>query len=378
MIFNQCVPDHNADAFRLPYEKEFGASNWLASYLFDGFTRWDAQYFLHIALYGYTHENTLAFFPLFPILLRDFSGLISTLPFELSRINCAIISGVVLNLLLASLSSVALYKLTLAVFQSEMFAFTTSLLFCLNPASIFFSALYSESLFCLLTFCGMWALEAGLAPIALVSLAASTGVRSNGILAAGYLVYHFLRVHVNSTITIHRASSQLNLALYLMTALKIIGYLLMYSLPFIAYQIYSYLLYCTSVLTEPDLPEIVVDYVTRNDLKIPSEPSKWCFWTVPLSYSYIQSRYWNVGFLKYYTFKQIPNFLLASPILIIILASCAKYFTRNRRELWYLGLRNHNIYDGSDVYSNPKCFPYFLHVFGAAIFCSIFIHIQVN
>lgn len=272
----------------------------------------------------------------------------------------------------------ALYNLTLTVFQSELFALTSSLLFCLNPASIFFSALYSESLFCLLTFSGMWALEVGSVHLALVSLAVSTGVRSNGILSAGYFVYYFLRQLVNSNITVHRVTPRQNFALYLLTALKVIGYLLMYSLPFIGYQVYSYLLYCTSVLTEPVLPEIVVDYVTRNDLKIPSEPSKWCFWTIPMSYSYIQSRYWNVGFLKYYTFRQIPNFVLATPILIIIFVSNAKYFFRNRKELWHLGLKNRSLYDGCDVYSNLKCFPYFVHVFVATIFSALFIHIQVS
>ncbi|GIY62474.1 GPI mannosyltransferase 2 [Caerostris extrusa] len=158
VIFNRCVPDHNADAFRLPYEKGVGVSNTIVSYFLEGFSRWDAQYFLHISLYGYTHENTLAFFPFFPMLLRNSSKILSVIfPFSLSPLNCALLSGVLLNSILASLSTVALYKLTKRVFQSEIFALTSALLFCINPASIFFSALYSESFSLSLLFllCGL-------------------------------------------------------------------------------------------------------------------------------------------------------------------------------------------------------------------------------
>ena len=45
---------------------------------------------------------------------------------------------------------------------------------------------------------------------------------------------------------------------------------------------------------------------------------------MPLNiYSTIQSKYWGVGLFKYYTFNQLPNFILAAPVLTVAAASVA-------------------------------------------------------
>ncbi|KAJ5778069.1 GPI mannosyltransferase 2 [Penicillium odoratum] len=45
---------------------------------------------------------------------------------------------------------------------------------------------------------------------------------------------------------------------------------------------------------------------------------EWCGWTLPSIYTWVQSYYWNVGFLRYWTVSNIPLFLLATPVLFIL------------------------------------------------------------
>ena len=49
------------------------------------------------------------------------------------------------------------------------------------------------------------------------------------------------------------------------------------------------------------------------------EPSEWCQYEPPVAYSYIQRVYWDNGFLTYWEAKQLPNFLLAAPAVVILI-----------------------------------------------------------
>lgn len=51
--------------------------------------------------------------------------------------------------------------------------------------------------------------------------------------------------------------------------------------------------------------------------------SPYCYSLFPSIYNYVQAEYWNVGFFKYWELKQIPNFLLAFPMIWI--SVCAIY-----------------------------------------------------
>lgn len=67
--------------------------------------------------------------------------------------------------------------------------------------------------------------------------------------------------------------------------------------------------------------------------------SPWCKARVPLVYNYLQSHYWGVGFLRYFQLKQLPNFLLASPILSLALCSIIHYMRLQPEIFFSLGFR---------------------------------------
>ena len=46
-------------------------------------------------------------------------------------------------------------------------------------------------------------------------------------------------------------------------------------------------------------------------------PRPWCAARLPNAYGFVQKEYWGVGFLSYYELKQLPNFLLAAPALLL-------------------------------------------------------------
>lgn len=68
--------------------------------------------------------------------------------------------------------------------------------------------------------------------------------------------------------------------------------------PFVVYHITTYSIFCTGRDSVP----------------------KWCSRVPPSLYTYVQSTYWNSGFLLYWTLSQLPNFIIASPTILLILA----------------------------------------------------------
>ncbi|KAG7603832.1 GPI mannosyltransferase 2 [Arabidopsis thaliana x Arabidopsis arenosa] len=242
----------------------------------------DSSLFLRITECGYEYEQTYPFLPL--------------LPFFISLLSRTVFAPLVPLIVVANSVSVIVLKDTEASFRA-------SIIFCFNPASIFYSTIYSESLYALFSIGGVYHLLSGSSNVGVLWFALSGCARSNGILNAGYICFQ----------TMHRAYEALyqKRRAYVLIA----GFLrcICMCLPFVAFQAYGYYNICHGHTLDEMRP--------------------WCKGRIPLLYNFIQSHYWGVGFLKYFQFKQLPNFLLASPILSLVVCSIISYM-KSRPELF--------------------------------------------
>ena len=106
----------------------------------DVWARWDSDWFLKIAEEGYSWpSSTPAFLPLYPFL-------VAVLGFVL--LGHPLLAGVIVSLVAGSAAFVLLYRLAAAKLGAAA-AQRTVLFLALAPTSLFFGAVYSESLFLL-------------------------------------------------------------------------------------------------------------------------------------------------------------------------------------------------------------------------------------
>jgi phosphatidylinositol glycan class V len=365
----------------------------IANTVFGGFRRWDGVYFLHIAEHGYSYENTLAFFPLYPFVVRLVANtLLYPLFYCLSYSNVLLIAAVLVNFVCFVASAVVLFELGKLVLDNERLAYRASQLYCVNPASIFFSAAYSESSYALLSWLGMLAVERNRLNLASIYFGLSGAARSNGLVNVGFIFHRTLRNVVEILIMREvAAGAKLRkiVSIMLLTVLRLV----VVFVPFSAYQYYSYTVFCNPLASYRDLPTEVRRYGSERGYKMPySGLSVWCSYTLPVSYSYVQSNHWDVGFLRYYEVKQIPNFVLAVPM--VCLASYAIWLVLSKHPthcLW-LGLKKVTDVDArhkknedvkADDPSTERCLPagcfvYIAHIGFLLTFGVLFMHVQVS
>ncbi|KAF9902563.1 hypothetical protein EC991_004774 [Linnemannia zychae] len=317
--------------------------------IFGVFLRWDAFYFLHIAEKGYVFEQAHAFFPLVPALTRLVANtVLAPLSFALDYKQQLVLAGVVVANASFVAATVQLYRLSKELFRDEHFAFLSAILYTLTPSGIFMSAIYTESTFALLSFTGMLFAARKQYLLAAIIWSISCTARSNGILYAGFIVYDLVIRMDFSKPLYHKVYTLMKTGL--LCVITVIG--------FLAVQYYGYSLYCTE--------------------KSNIDPRPWCSANIPLIYTFVQDFYWNVGFLRYYEVKQIPNFLMAAPMIILSASGIIYYILFDSHRAFSLGrsstlARNKRI----PPFMSLAAFPYIV-LWGVLLLSNITtMHIQI-
>jgi len=148
---------------------EFTPNSWL-----DNWAHWDSGFYLDIATHGYRvqgdptiTQSNIAFFPLYPYLVR---GLVYLIPPTLRSTSVIIAIGVLLSNLCLLGALIVLHRLVRRLLDDEVVAQRAVWFALIFPTSFFLSAFYSEGLFLLLSISALdaayarhWALSGVLA-----------------------------------------------------------------------------------------------------------------------------------------------------------------------------------------------------------------------
>ena len=141
IFFSYSLPDHDpGDVSRI-----HAGHNWN---FMTAFSKWDSAHFIKISVHGYQDcEQCFAFYPLYPFLIKTLStSLESLLPsgWLPSDIDLRIFSGVIISNASYVLSSIVLFHLLSKLNYSPKIVKLACLCHAFNPASIFFSTVYTE------------------------------------------------------------------------------------------------------------------------------------------------------------------------------------------------------------------------------------------
>ncbi|NXW60767.1 PIGV mannosyltransferase, partial [Eurystomus gularis] len=386
-LFNLLIPDHAADAFSPPRLAEPGPWDLLLEQLLGGLSRWDAEHFLFIAERGYLYEHNCAFLPLYPLSVRAVAeGALRPFQRLLRLRSRLLLSAVLLNSLFSVLAAAALYRLGCVVLRARRVAFLAAVLFSVGPANVFMAAAYSESMFAALAFAAMWQLEKGQSWLSGLLFSLASGVRANGLINAGFFLYSrgkcfALQLQVGSG-PMRKLPPLWKQVLSLVSSavLMCAGIFL----PFAVFQYYAYLRFCgpgavpAQTVPEP-LLQLALDKgyrpVAMNGVKPP-----WCSQRFPVVYSYIQDTYWNVGFLRYFELRQMPNFLLALPVTLLGSWAAWTYLIANPRHCLTLGLERRKSEEEGKPRAGfccPAVFVYVVHATVLLAFGFFCMHVQV-
>lgn len=150
----------------------------------DVWARWDSEYYLNIAQYGYSMRRALlAFYPLYPLLISTLAPLLG---------HDYVLSGVVVSSAASLAALVYLFKLIAWDFGEEL-ARRTVLYVAVYPTALFLMAVYTESLFLTVTVAALYHARRGQWSRAALAAFLAAVTRPTGFAVAFPLAYEVWR-----------------------------------------------------------------------------------------------------------------------------------------------------------------------------------------
>ncbi|KAK9450182.1 uncharacterized protein V1518DRAFT_195942 [Limtongia smithiae] len=287
----------------------------IVNYVLPRFLVWDTVFFIHIAQRGYVYEQEWAFgwlwtgairyvgnwivAPIIALLWNETSS-VDEVGQPVGSLYAYAIAAILIAHACHYLAVITLYAVStkiekdLRALETEAssgrsvsganFPLVAALLYIISPGGVFMSAGYAETLFAFFGFLGIFLREINQHILAGLSFAITCGLRGNGVLWG--------------IIFLNDLYEAVQLKRWKKSVGVIIGGSLI-GIGFLSGQVYAYYRYC------------------------PGRP--WCDNAIPSIFGFVQSHYWNNGFLKYWRTWQIPNFLFAFPTWFLFWRSFLRY-----------------------------------------------------
>lgn len=328
ILSDYAILDHQATGVE---QYEFQYTSIYLKLILSPFYKWDSIHYVKIAMEGYQNDYQFVFYPLYPWLLSYTSYIIRQLNTyylqlqwitTLSSQELIIIIGLLVNFICFIMSYYILKNIMLQLGYKQSYINIVCQCYALNPASIFYTTIYTESLYTMVSWLGfLLYLTKHYKIYSVVPFMLASFIRSNGsfnlififIIWITKIYKHFSIINIKENI-----SNYYLFYSFIETCLVGLGILL----PTLLWNYYAYYQLCIQSKINMDfiIYEEVNVSIYNNIISIDSDTNNIICMNrniIPKVYSYLQSKYWNIGFLNYYELKQIPNFIIALPIILI-------------------------------------------------------------
>ncbi|KAM7537540.1 hypothetical protein Aperf_G00000069003 [Anoplocephala perfoliata] len=155
------------------------------------------------------------------------------------------------------------------------------------------------------------------------------------------------------------------------------------TLPFVLYQYYAAYLYCFTGPKPPFLSSLspsypgpeLAEFAQQSGFLTPYTVNAtiypvWCSGVPWSSYNLLQKHFWNVGAFNYYELKQLPNFLLALPVLTLAFKTICLYIRRAPKTFLSSGIL-------AETDKQRLVLPHIYHLIFLSLYGVINVNIQV-